>query len=846
MKQHYTSYMSFYSIPGQKPMNFFDPRHNLTAPILLSSNTIPMDLLLADFRHSFRVLGRNLTFTLAATLALALGIGANTAIFSVVNAVLLKPLPYASPQNLVVVLHGGNSPVSPADFLDWRAQARSFQQLGAAQAWGGVLSGFDHPEMTPGLQMSGNMFGLLGVAPFRGRTITPDDARPGAEAVIVLSYGLWRSKLGADPAILGRTLLVDGNRYTVVGIMPEGFQFAPFWMTKAAMWAPLILEPRPLDRGGRSLRVFGRLKNGVDLRTAQAEIDGICARLAKEYPKTNAKLTATVLPLQEKVVGSVRPTLIALLCTVGFVLLIACANVANLMLARSTARQREIAVRAALGATRARLIRMLLTESAILAILGGIAGLALAAWGVKILLGVLPPGSLPRQFEVHLDGAALAFTLLISILTGVVAGIVPGLQASRANLNDALKEGGRGGESIGRKKTRGMLVACETALALVLLMGAGLMVRSFMRLQAIDTGFDPRHVLSMVVSVAGTQDAEPGRRSVFYDQLIAKLEALPGVQSVSAINHLPVGGDLWGRTITILGRPLPAPGDELGAVYRVVKPNYFQTMRIPLLAGRDFRTTDARDSARVAIINETMAKRRWPGESPIGKRITMIDPMEIVGVSKNAAQSDLWGTPDDEVYLPFAQSADYTSSPAGHYKYLTFVVRTSTNPQSLTAAAQNTVWSLDHAAGVTDVLPMETVLTEKLWRQRITLWLFSIFAAVALVLAVTGIYAVVTQGVAERQREFGIRMALGASPERLLRTSILNGMQPVIAGTAAGIIMAFAGARWMESLLFGVKTSDLTSLASSVAVLLIAAMAANYLPARRAANTDPIKALRQD
>ncbi len=628
--------------------------------------------------------------------------------------------------------------------------------------------------------------------------------------------------------------------------MPEGFQFAPFWMTKAAMWTQLILEPRRLDRGGRSLRVFGRLKDGADLRTAQAEIDGICARLAQEYPKTNAKLTATVLPLQEKVVGSVRPTLIALLGTVGFVLLIACANVANLMLARSTARQREIAVRAALGANRARLIRMLLTESASLAILGGIAGLALAAWGVKILLGVLPAGTLPRQFEVHLDATALAFTLLISILTGVIAGVIPGLHASRANLNDALKEGGRGGESVGRKKTRGVLVACETALALVLLMGAGLMVRSFIRLQAVDTGFDPRHLLTMVVSVAGTQDAEPGRRSVFYDQLVAKLEALPGVQSVSAINHLPIGGDLWGRTITIVGRPLPAPGDELGAVYRVVRPEYFRTMRIPLVAGRDFRTTDSRDSSKVVIINEAMAKRRWPGESPIGKQITLDEPMEIVGVTKNAAQSELWSAPGDEIYLPFAQSADYVSSPAGHFKYMTFVMRTSTDPQSLATAAQNTVWSLDHAAGVTDVLPMETVLTQKLWRQRISLWLFSIFAVVALLLAITGIYAVVSQGVAERRREFAIRMALGANRESLLYTSIFSGMLPVLGGAAAGIVMAITGSRWMESLLFGVKSSDLTSLAGSVVLLLTAALAANYLPARRAANTDPMTSLRQD
>ncbi len=807
-----------------------------------------MNLTLADFRHSVRVLLGSPGFAASSVFALALGIGANTAIFSIVNAVLLKPLPYSRPQDLVAILHGGNSPVSPADFLDWQRQSKSYYLLGAAQAWGGILSGFDRPEMTPGLQMSGNMFGLLGVPAFRGRTITPHDALPGAEPVVVLSFHLWRDKFGADEAILGKTVLVDGKRYTVTGVMPEGFQFAPFWMTKAAMWAPLNLESRRLDRGGRSLRVFGRLKDGVDLRTAQAEIDAITARLELEYPKTNAKLTATVLPLRDKVVGSVRPTLIALFGTVGFVLLIACANVANLMLARSTRRQREIAVRAALGASRARLIRMLLTESATVAILGGIAGLALAAWGVQLLMGVLPVGTLPRQLEVHLDSAALAFTLVLSILTGLIAGIVPGLQASRTNLNDALKDGGRGGESAGRGKTRGILVACETGLALVLLMGAGLMVRSFTRLQAVDTGFDPKHLLTMVVSVAGTQHAPPERRSAFYEELTSRLSVLPGVQSVSAINHLPVGGDMWGYGVIIAGRPLPAPGDDISAVYRVVRPEYFRTMRIPLLAGRDFQVTDSRDSAFVAIVNEAMAKRRWPGESPVGKRITLdgtaANPQwrEVVGIAKNSVQSDPWSPPGDEMYLTFAQSAEYLSNLAGHYEYMTFVIRSGSDVSS---AAKNAVWSLDHSAGVTDALPMETVLAQKLWRQRLSLWLFGVFAMIALVLAVTGIYAVVSQSVAERRREFAIRMALGADRNRLLSASMLSGMLPVLAGTAAGIVVAFLGARWMESLVFGVRTSDLTSLAGSVSILLLAALTANYLPARRASGADPMMALRE-
>lgn len=808
---------------------------------------------LRDSRHSFRMLLKNKGVTAIAVLAFALGIGANTAIFSVVNSVLLRPLAYRNPERLVVAVTNGATTVSPADYLDWKSEARSFQQLAAAQYWGGNMTGGEKPEWVLGLQVSANMFDMLGAAPLKGRTFLPNEDQAASTRVLVMRHRLWQRRFGGDPALLGRAVMLDGKDYIVIGIMPETFAFAPFWATKAEMWTPLALDGRKQDRGGRSLRVFGRLKDGVDLKMAQAEMDTVSYRLAQQYPKTNAKVFPKMTPLHEMVVGNIRPTLLVLLGTVGFVLLIACANVANLMLARVTARRREIAVRMAIGASRAQLMGQLLTESTLLAVLGGALGVFVAYWGVTLLSAMLPEGSLPRQRELGIDGAALSFTLLASLITGILAGLIPGWQAAKGDLNNALKEGGRSGsEGPGRHRTRAILVACEIAMAFVLLIGAGLMIRSFRNIQSSDPGFNPRHLLSMVVSVSGTAQSDAAHRAAFYSRIEQQLQALPGVKSVSAINHLPVGGDLWTLRYTVAARPVPRAGEELSAVYRVIRPGYFRTMELPLVQGREVTAQDNISAPGVVIVNQALARRQWPGESAIGKQITMDDPaahpvwLTVIGVAKDAKQTD-WTTPvDDEVYLPFLQSKPHLSDPAGHYSYLTFVVRTAGGPIGLAAAAQAAVWNLDRSVRISDVAAMEQLVADKLWRQRVSLWLLGIFAAMALVLAVTGIYGVISHSVAQRTHEIGVRMALGAQRPDVIGLSLREGMSPVLAGVAAGVAIAIGVTRLMTSMLFQVTPLDPLTFGSVAFLMVLVALLANYVPARRACGIDPMLALRHD
>ncbi|MEO8125605.1 MAG: ABC transporter permease [Bryobacteraceae bacterium] len=809
--------------------------------------------LLRDALHGLRILRNNKGFALAAVLSLALGIGANTAIFSVVNSVLLRPLAYKNPAALVVAQTNGSTTVSPADFLDWQKEAKSFENLAAAQYWGANMTGQEKPEWVLGIQVSPNMFDLLGVPPLRGRTFVASDDNPAAGRVLVISHRLWTQRFGADPGLIGRVLTLDGKAYTVTGIMPEHFAFAPFWATKAEMWAPLPIAERKYDRGGRSLRVFGRLRDGVELKAAQAEMDIISRRLAQQYPKTNARIFPIFVPLHEMVVGNVRPTLLVLLGTVGFVLLIACANVANLMLARVTARRREIAVRLALGASRTQLVGQLLTESMLLSLLGGMAGALIAWWGVNVLAAMLPAGSLPRQRELGLDGTALAFTVFASLLTGLVAGLIPGWQASKAVVNDALKEGRRGAsEGPERHRARGILVACEIALSFVLLIGAGLMIRSFANIQGSDPGFQPRNLLSLAVSVNGTGQSDTAHRAAFYQKVTQDLAALPGVKSVSSINHLPVGGDLWNLGFAIAGRPAPRPDETRSAVFRVVSPGYFRTMELPLVEGREFSDQDKLGTPKVIIINESLARRHWPGESPIGKRMAPGDAesitewMTVVGVAKDAKQTN-WTAPIlDEMYLPFLQSADYLSSPAAQYASMTFVIRTAGEPVALAVAARSAVWGVDGSVRVSDVASMEQLVADRLWRERVSLWLLGTFAVVALILAVTGIYGVVSHSVAQRTHEIGVRMALGARKSHVIGLSLREGMWPVVSGVSCGVLVALTLSKLMTALLYHVKPLDPATFAGVGVLMLAVALLANYIPARRATSIDPMQALRHN
>ncbi len=817
-----------------------------------------MQTLLQDLRFGVRMLRKNPGFTAVAVLTLSLGIGANTAIFSVVNGVLLKPLAYREPERIVTLLNDGRFPVSPANFLDLRVSGQSFAQIAAAEAWGGALTGNDTPEQISGLRMGDGLFDRLGVPALLGRTLQAEDFQPGKDRVLVLSHKLWQRTFGGAADVVGKQVRLSGESYTVVGVMPPQFQFPPFWSTRAEMWTPLDLRPRATSRGGNSLRVFARLKPGVTFEQAQAETTALSKQLAAAYPEANTGLNLRVDPLNEKVVGNVRPALLILLVTVGMVLLIACANVACLLLARAAARQKEVAVRAALGASRWRILRQMLTESLLLALCGACGGGLLAVWGVEWLTRLLAGNStsfsvrLPRVSEIQLDGTALLFTFTIALLTSVLFGLVPALAASKPDLNQVLKEGGRGNTS-GRTRWREMLVVAELALSLVLLIGAGLLMNSFVKLQAVDPGFNPRNLLTATVSLAGAAQYVGPARETFYRQLIEQLKTLPGVESASAINHLPLAGDVWGRGLVIEGRPLPPPGQQEGAAFRVARPNYFQAMGIQMRAGREFTDRDAPDAPRVVIINETLAQRQWPAENPLGKRLTLGDPRDstqpvqwltVVGVVKDVKQDSWMDAPSNEIYLPFQQEADFYSGTAGRYTSMSLVLRTSVEPQSLVKAVPEMIRKLDRNLPVSGVVSMEQIVADTLWQPRFNLQLIGLFAALALVLAAVGLYGVMSHAVTQRTHEVGLRMALGAGRGDVLKLLVGQGMKLVLIGVGVGLLTALALTRLMTKLLFGVSATDPVTFAGIALLLTLVALVACWIPARRATKVDPMIALR--
>ncbi len=819
-----------------------------------------MQTLWQDLRYSARMLLKNPGFTLIAVITLALGIGANTAIFSVVNGVLLRPLAYQEPAQIMTLLQEGRGPVSPANFLDFRTSSQSFTQMTVAEAWGGTLAGKDRPESLAGLRMGEGLFELLGVSPLLGRTLQAEDYEPGKDHVLVLSHKLWQRAFGGDPQIVGRQLMLNSESYTVVGVMPPQFLFPPFWSTRAEMWAPLDLRPRATQRGGNSLRVFARLKPGVSQTQAQAEVDAVNKRLALAYPDANTGLNIRVTPLNEKVVGNVRPALVALSVTVCFVLLIACANVACLLLARAASRQKEAAVRVALGASRWRILRQLLTESLMLSLFGAALGVLLAVWGVDWLTTLLAGNStsfsvrLPRLSEIKLDATALGFTFAVSLLTSLLFGLAPALAASKPDLNQVLKEGGRGTTG-GRRRLRESLVVAELALALVLLIGAGLLMNSFIKLQAVDPGFNPHNLLTMTVSLNGASQYVGPARETFYQQMTDRLSALPGVESVSAINHLPLAGDVWGNSFVIEGRPLPPPGQEIVTTERVSRPGYFRTMSIPLRAGRDFTERDTPDAPGFVIINETLARRYWPSEDPIGKRLTFDNPrsaspaprwLTVVGVIKDVKQDNWVGAPGNEVYEPFQQSRGFYTRTTGPFTAMTLVIRTSVAPQSLATAVQETVKALDRNLPVSSALSMEQVIADTLWQPRFNLQLIGLFAAVALALAAIGLYGVMSYSVAQRTHEVGLRMALGAQSGDVLKLVVGQGMKLALLGVGAGLLVSVALTRLMTRLLFGVSATDLTTFAVIAILLMLVALVACWLPARRAARVEPLAALRYE
>jgi len=806
-----------------------------------------IEQLLKDARYGARTLLRAPVFSLVAVVTLALGIGANTAIFSVVDAVLLRPLPYRNADRLVVALHGGTDPVAPANYIDWRDQGRSFQAMAAAEYWSANLTGSEAPEHLLGLRVTANLLPMLGVDPLLGRQFAAGEDRKGAEHEVVLSYRLWQRLFNGDANVLGKPITLNSDPYTVVGVMPAGFRFAPFWATRAELWVPLAFGDRVHDRGGNSLRIFARLKDGVTLSQARAEMAAITTRLERQYPGTNRDVV--VMPLKQKVVGSIETPLLTLLCACGFVLLIACANVAHMLLARTSGRQKEIAVRTALGASRGRVIGQLLTENLLLAALGAAAGLLVASWGIQALVA-LSPAYIPRVETVAIDLRVVLFLLAITAITAVIFGLVPALQVAGGNLSDALKEGGRGGsDGASRHRLRGFLVASEFALAFILLIGAGLMIRSFVALQSVDPGFNPHGVLSMVVSVAGSNESEPGRRTVFYRQLLDRVRALPGVQSAGGINHLPLAGDMWGMPFAIEGRPKPRPGESPTAVYRVAMPGYFQTMRLPVLRGRAIADGDDARAPGVVLINERAAGAYWPGQDPLGQRISYDAGntwVTVIGLVKNARQGDWASPPYPEVYLAALQDQDFLGGRDSHIAYITLVARTSGNPGDLASTVKRTVWSFDRNLPISEVLTMDRVVADATSQPRFEMLLFGWFAVVALLLAAVGIYGVMNYSVSRRTREIGIRISLGASRAAVLRMVVRQGMMQALAGTAAGVLGALLLARLITGMLYGVRPNDPVTFGGVMVVLGLVALLASCVPARKATRIEPTVALRSE
>jgi len=810
-----------------------------------------LDVLRRDVRFGARSLIKTPAFTIAATIALALGIGATTAILSVVNGVLLRPLPYADSDRLVVVLRNYRNAVAPANMFDWRSQTRSFTDLAAAEFWSPNLTGTDNPEQVNGLHLSAGLLPMLGVPPLLGRVFTADEDVPGREDVTVISYGLWQRRFGGDRGVIGRQISLDGHPVTIIGVMPQSFQFAPFWATRSELWAPIAFGARASNRGSNSLRVFGRLKPGVSLEQARADIAAVTERLEKLYPGTNRNVT--VQTLKDKVVGDIQTPLLVLLGAVAFVLLIACANVAHMLLARAAARQREVAIRAALGASRGRIISQLLVESVVLGMIGGCAGLVLALWGVHALTAA-NPAIIPGVAKVTIDGRVLFMTTLITGLTVIIFGMLPALRAARVDLAGTFRDGDRGAtDGHGKHRLRSALVVSEFALALVLLTGAGLMIRSVVALQRIDPGFDPRNVITMSISAKGTKEGEPTTRAAFFAEALERVRAIPGVESASYINHLPITGDEWGFDFAIEGRPKRKRGDEFGATYRVVFPGYFHAMRIPILRGRDLDESDRAGSPKVVVINEYMAKTHWPGEDAIGKRITLDDStwVSIVGVTKNTVRSS-WAAPaEEEFYFPFAQSRYFTDN-ASHYSSLTLVARASCRAQircdasALTMPIVSQIRAIDRNIPISVVETMSSAVAGATAESRFYLVLLVTFAAIALTLAAVGIYGVISYSVSRRTHEIGIRIALGAQPSTVRWFIVRQGMSLSVIGGVAGLAVAFATTRLMSKLLYGVTPADPVTLVSVAVVLCGVGLMASYLPARRATRIDPLAALRSD
>src|SRR5947209_814292 len=813
-----------------------------------------MNTLWQDIRYAARMLWKSPGFTAVAVIAVALGVGANSAIFSVVNAVLLKPLAYKDPGQLVLINHNYKkidlrASVSAPGYAYYRDNAKSFSDVAAFGPMNVNLTGEGEPERLQGMSVTANFFQTLGARAAQGRTFSAEENREGNNKVVVLSDAFWRRRFGGV-AVVGKSVTLNGEPYTVVGVMPPGFQFGrEFGPTGPDLWSPITFTPQQLDPNNNLtseyLGVVARMKPGVSAGQAQAEMNSIADDLRRQYmPGMDESNWGLLLkPLDAFVVGQIRASLWILLGAVGFVLLIACANVANLLLARAAARQKEIAVRTALGASRWRVVRQLLTESVLLSLAGGATGLLLAMWGVDLLLK-LNDNRLPRASEIGLDRNVLLFTLGVSFVTGIVFGLAPAFQTSRVNLHDTLKEGGRSGHAGVRRGVRNALVVAEMSFAVVLLVGAGLLIRSFTRLQQVSPGFEPRGALAMMVSLPANKYADPVQRAAFMRQMLEQVRALAGVKSAATITTLPMSGFNQSGSFGIEGKPTPRGQDSPHGSRWMASDDYFQTMGVPLVRGRYFDARDTADAPWVAIIDEAMARKYWPGEDPLGKRIafegTAQQPRwrEIVGIVGHVKNEGLEGESRVQYYIPYAQRADSSN--------LFVVVRAEGDPASLAPAVRGAIAGVDRDLPAYRVTTMEQMVSDSLAQRRFAVFLLGVFAFIALVLAVVGLYGVMSYAVAQRTHEFGLRMALGAQRRDILRMVVGQGLLLVGVGLAAGLLGALALTRLMSSLLYGVSATDPLTYAGIALLLAAVALLASYVPARRATKVDPMVALRYE
>jgi len=811
-----------------------------------------MNTLWQDVRFAVRMLWKNSGFTVVAVFTLALGIAANTTIFSAINALLLKPFAFRDMPRIVRVfetipaLDGQRDSVAPANFLDIRNGSTAFESIAATSGWSANLTENERPERITGAAVTPGFFAVLGIEMKMGRSFATEEEQPGREPSVVLSDVLWRRRFNAEPNIIGRIVKINERNFTVVGIAPPE---ANYPRGNVEMWTPFIFDKEDTaDRESHYMRVVGRLKQGTSVEQATSELNGLAQRLAVQYPQTNEGRSLRAMNFLESETRGPRPYLIIMLGAVGFVLLIACANVANLLLLRAAERRHEIAVRLTLGASRFRVVRQLLTESALLAIAGGALGLLLSVWSIDALRAGMPANFakfVSGWSNLGIDWRVFGFTMLLSLVTGVVFGLVPALQASKTNLNEALKEGGRSGAQSGRgrNRTRSLLVVTEVALSLVLLVGAGLMMRSFVKLINVDPGFNARGALTFGVALPRAKYSKDEDRVNFQKRFLERLETLPGLTSVAAINNLPLGFDNSDTGFWRDGEPAPAPGQTPLAYIQVGSLNYFKTMEIPLLEGRVFDTRDTTETTPVLIISRALAQKHFKNEDPLGKRLRIGNgdkPYEIVGVVgdvRHEAFSEKVTEQELAVYQPYAQNP---------WREMTFIMRTGGDPASLTAAVRSELQAIDKDQPIYNVRTIDQVFSESMAPQRLSSFMFVAFALVALVLAAVGIYAVIAYSVAQRTHEIGIRMALGAQRGDIFRLVIGHGMKLILTGIGAGLVAAFAVTRLMASILYGVSATDMWTFAGISALLAGVAALACYVPAQRATRVDPMIALRHE